>query len=277
MEIQVVKGNGDKALFDPEKLKKALAFSGAGKTEQEHIAGLVKARLYDGIPTKKIYQMAYALLKKSSNRTAGRYRLKNAIMELGPTGYPFEKFVGKLFESEGYKVETGIMVQGKCVQHEVDVVARKPGVMIMIECKFHSDNTRKCDVKIPLYIQSRFMDVKAAWEQKFGTNDIRYTGGVITNTRFTDDAMIYGKCAGLEMISWDFPQVRGLKYWIDRAGLHPLTSMTSLTKRDKQSLLEKGIVLCSELPLHPDLLMKIGISGKQLEKVLQEAENLIAQ
>ena len=277
MEIKVVKGNGEKVLFEPEKLKKALAFSGAGKLEQENIVNLVEARLYDGIPTKKIYQIAYALLKKSSNRTAGRYRLKNAIMELGPTGYPFEKFVGKLFESEGYQVETGILVQGKCVQHEVDVVARKSGKMIMIECKFHSDNSRKCDVKVPLYIQSRYLDVKAAWEKQFGKEGMQYSGGIVTNTRFSDDAMMFGKCVGLEMISWDFPQTKGLKYWIDRAGLHPITSMTSLTKKEKQIILEQGIVLCSELEMHRDILAHAGISGKQLDKVLEEAENLIAQ
>lgn len=277
MDIKVTKGTGEKVAFNPEKLKRALAFSGADKFEQEHIADLVERKLYNGISTKKIYQIAYALLKKKSRRNAGRYRLKKAIMELGPTGYPFEKFVGKLFESKGYQVETGVQVQGKCVEHEVDVVARKPGEMIMIECKFHSDNSRKCDVKIPLYIQSRYLDVKAGWEKQYGKTEMKYTGGVVTNTRFTDDATNYGKCAGLELISWDYPSANGLKNWIDKSGLHPLTTLISLTKREKQLLLEQGIVLCSELGKHPELLIKVGISGKQMDKVLLEARNLIAQ
>jgi Holliday junction resolvase len=275
MDIKVTKGTGEKVAFEPEKLKRALAFSGAGKLEQEQITNLVEKKLYDGISTKKIYQMAYGLLKKRSRRSAGRYSLKNAIMELGPTGYPFEKFVGKLFESDGYQVQTGVIIQGKCIQHEVDVVARKPGLMVMIECKFHSDNSRKSDVKIPLYIQSRYLDVKAGWEKQFGKKEMKYLGGVVTNTRFTDDAMAFGKCAGLELISWDFPSTKGLKYWIDKSGLHPLTTLTSLNKREKQLLLEQGIVLCSELKKAPELLMKSGISGKQLEKVLLEASNLI--
>ena len=277
MEFKVTKGSGEKVVFDPDKLKRALAFSGAGKLEQEHIANLVESRLYDGISTKKIYQMAYALLKKRSRRSAGRYSLKNAIMELGPTGYPFEKFVAKLFESEGYQVQTGVQVQGKCVQHEVDVVARKPGLMVMIECKFHSDNSRKSDVKIPLYIQSRYLDVKAGWEKQFGTKGMKYLGGVVTNTRFTDDATSFGKCAGLELISWDYPSTKSLKYWIDKSGLHPLTTLTTLTKREKQLLLEQGIVLCNELEKNPELLMKTGISEKQINKVLLEAKTLVAQ
>jgi len=246
MKFYVIKGNGEKVQFDPEKLKQALASSGATYAEQEKIIREVESKLYDGIPTRKIYLMAFDLLKKESYKTAGRYRLKNAIIEMGPTGYPFEIFVGKIFESMGYEVETGVIVQGKCIQHEVDVVARKPGEMIMVECKFHSDNRTNSGVQVPLYIQSRYLDIKAVWEENYGTG-ISLKGGVVCNTRFSDDAIKYGKCAGLVLISWDYPQDTGLKYWIDKTGLQPITSLFSLTKKDKQFLLERGIVLCSQL------------------------------
>ena len=207
---------------------------------------------------------------------AGRYRLKNAIMELGPTGYPFEIFVGKILETMGYQVETGVIVQGKCIQHEVDVVAKRPGEMIMIECKFHSGNQTKSGVQVPLYIQSRYLDVKSAWEEKYGKN-IHYRGGVVTNTRFSDDAIKYANCAGLLIISWDYPEETGLKYFIDRTGLHPVTSLISLTKKEKQYLLEKGIVLCSELEQNKDILRQMGIKENQIKKIISEAGNLIAE
>jgi hypothetical protein len=276
MEIQVIKGNGERVLFDKEKLKQALASSGAGTGEQELIAKQVEARIYDGIHTKKIYQMAFDLLKRESHKIAGRYRLKNAIMEMGPTGFPFEVFVGKIFETMGYEVETGVMVQGKCVQHEVDVIARKPGEMIMIECKFHMDSATKSGVQVPLYIHSRFLDVKAAWEEKYGKN-IRYQGGVVTNTRFSDDAISYATCAGLLVISWDYPAETGLKYRIDKTGLQPVTSLISLTKKDKQFLLEKGIVLCSQLDENQSLLREMGFTEIQIRKILTEAANLVAE
>ncbi len=274
MKIYVTKGNGEKALFNAEKLKQALQSSGAGEAEQERILQQVKQNLYDGISTGKIYRMAFDLLKKESHRLAGRYKLKNAIMELGPTGFPFERFVGKIFETLGYEVQTGVIVQGKCVQHEVDVVARKPGEMLMIECKFHSDSFTKSSVQVPLYIHSRFEDVKATWQKQYG-EDIKYRGGVVTNTRFSDDAQSYGTCAGLLMISWDFPENDGLKSRIDKSGLHPLTSLISLTKAQKQQLLEKGIVLCSELEPNKNLLPEMGISDRQQVKILREAKNLI--
>ncbi len=275
MDIQVVKGNGEKALFNPEKLKQALASSGAGIAEQERITDQVISKLYDGIRTRKIYQMAFDLLKKESLKTAGRYRLKNAIMELGPTGFPFEIFVGKIFESLGYEVETGVIVQGKCIQHEVDVIARKPGEMIMVECKFHSDSLSKSGVQVPLYIQSRYLDVKSTWEEQYGKN-LRYRGGVVTNTRFSDDALNYAKCAGLVLISWDYPADTGLKYWIDKTGLHPLTSLISLSKKEKQFLLEKGIVLCNQLEENTQLLREMGLADSHIRKIIREAGNLTA-
>jgi len=276
MNISVVKGNGKKVLFEPEKLKQALQSAGAGSEEQNSITERVTLQLYDGIPTRQIYKMAFDLLKKESHKLAARYKLKNAIMELGPTGFPFEIFVGRIMESMGYSVEIGVIIQGKCVQHEVDVVARKPGEMLMIECKFHSNNQTNSSVQVPLYIQSRFQDVKASWEKQYG-KDIRYRGGVVTNTRFSDDAVQYGTCAGMLVISWDFPENTGLKYWIDKTGLHPVTSLISLTKAQKQWLLQKEIVLCNELATNQNLFKEMGIPEKQKKKILREAERLIQE
>ena len=274
MNIRVTKGNGEKVNFNPEKLKQALESSGAGRADQEKIIQLVSQKLYDGISTGKIYRMAFDLLKKESHKIAGRYKLKNAIMELGPTGFPFEKFVGKIFETMGYEVQTGVIVQGKCVTHEVDVIARRPNEMLMIECKFHSDSLTKSSVQVPLYIHSRFQDVKATWEKEYGQN-IHYRGGVVTNTRFSEDAEKYGGCAGLLMISWDYPIDNGLKSRIDKSGLHPVTSLISLSKAQKQQVLEKGIVLCSELADNRTILKEIGIQERQIDRILREAENLI--
>ncbi len=275
MTIHVTKKNGERAKYDPAKLRVALRSSGANAAAQEKVVKQVSEQLYDGIPTAKIYRIAFDLLKKESHRMAGRYKLKNAVMELGPTGFPFEKFVGKVFETMGYEVETGVLIKGKCVQHEVDVVARKPGEMLMVECKFHSDSMTKSSVQVPLYIHSRFLDVKAVWEKEYGC-EISYRGGVLTNTRFSDDASSYGNCAGLLMISWDEPLGNSLKELIDRSGLHPLTSLISLSKPQKQQLLERGLVLCNELEANRPLLHEAGLNKKKIEKVLREAANLVA-
>ena len=82
-------------------------------------------------------------------------------MELGPSGFPFEKFISKLFEVQKYSVQTGQFVKGKCVTHEIDVIARKENEIVLAECKYRNTQGITVDVKTPLYIHSRFEDVLA--------------------------------------------------------------------------------------------------------------------
>ncbi|MEZ4792393.1 MAG: ATP cone domain-containing protein [Gelidibacter sp.] len=272
--INIVKYSGDVVAFDVEKLINSLKRSQASEKLIEQIVAQVQDQLYDGITTKKIYQMAFKMLKGKSRVSASKYKLKKALMELGPSGFPFEKLVGKLLAHEGFSTQVGVIVQGNCVQHEVDVIAQKDNTHYMIECKYHSDQGRFCNVKIPLYIHSRFLDVEKQWERQKGHEAKLHKGGVYTNTRFTSDAVQYGKCVELLLTSWDYPIGDGLKDRIDTLGLHPLTALTTLTKAEKTKLLDEGIVLCKELHEKPVLLEKIGIDKKRHKKILEDSEAL---
>jgi len=269
---QITKRSGEKAPFDEQKLKRSLERSGAGDQDIQEIIKVVNNRLVDGMSTHKVYQMAYAILRKRSQQVAGKYRLKKAIFELGPTGYPFEKYVGELLKFQGYKVEVGKIVQGHCVQHEVDVVAEKEDKKIMVECKFHSDPSRKCDVKVSLYIHSRFLDVEKEWNKNTALNQRFHQGWIVTNTRFTEDAMQFGKCAGLHLISWDYPTGGSLRDRIDNSGLHPVTALQTLKKNEKQALLQLGIVLSRDIKKAD--LVEIGMEGNRIGQILKEAGEL---
>ncbi len=276
-QIFITKANGDREPYDEGKMIRALQNSGVSEKESKRIAGEVEKLLYDGITTRKIFQIAYRLLKKKkSYREAGRYRLKKAIFELGPSGFPFEKFVGRLFEYFGYEVKTGQVIRGKCVQHEVDVVAVKPGEKIIVECKFHHDYRGKTNVQVPLYINSRFRDIKEKWADDSQYKGLNIKGFVITNSRFTLDAIQYAECAGLGVISWDYPRDGSLKYFIDQSGFHPVTSLHSLNKSQKRLILEKGVVLCRDLENNRDLMLDLRFSPKLITKVLEEASQLIS-
>ena len=273
-KIYIIKASGEKALFEIEKVINSLERAGADKLLIKEIVQDINKEVHDGMTTKKIYQMAFNLLKRKSRASASKYKLKKALMELGPSGYPFEKFVGKVFDHEGFDTRVGVIVQGNCVQHEVDVIAQKDHKHYMIECKYHSDQGRFCNVKIPLYIQSRFLDVQKQWEKQQGHKPKFHQGGVCTNTRFTSDAIQYGTCAGLMLTSWDYPKGHGLKERIDRLGLHPLTSLTTLTKAEKSKLLDKGIVLCKEINENPSILEQIGIPKQRQKNILKDSEEL---
>ena len=272
--FKIIKNNGDKVSFNRDKLISSLTKSGASKTEIERITTEIEAYLYDGISTKKIYKKAFTLLKEHSRSTASRYKLKKAIMELGPTGFPFEKLIGDLLSHEGFKTEVGVIVKGHCVQHEVDVVAKKENNHFMIECKYHSDRLRFCNVKVPLYIQSRFLDVEKQWKKQPNHKTKFHKGWVYTNTRFTSDAIQYGTCEGLGLVSWNYPHQNSLKERIDKSGLHPLTSLTNLTKAEKTKLLDKGIVLCRDVYHNPKFLEEIGISKNRLNNILKDSQEL---
>jgi len=272
--FEITKANGKKSVFDPKKLFNSLTRSGADETQAHEIVDAITSELYPGIATKKIYKRAFSLLKEHSRFLAARYNLKNAIMILGPSGYPFERFVGELLKYQGYKVEVAKIVSGKCVNHEVDVIAEKDNHHFMIECKYHNQPGTVSDVKIPLYIQSRFLDVAEQWKTLPGHANKFHQGWVVTNTRFTLDAIQYANCAGLKLLGWDFPAKGSLKDLIDSLGLYPITTLTSLTLTEKKLLLEMNLVLCHELQRNENVLTQIGIKPARIKTVLEECLNL---
>jgi hypothetical protein len=273
--ILVEKHSGEKEPFSPEKLHDSLARAGAAQAMIDKVEASLRPQMYDGITTSEIYRKAFQLLKKLKNSTAARYSLKNAIMDLGPTGYPFEQFVGELLRQMGYQVEVGQLVAGHCVQHEVDVVARNDHEQFMVECKFYNHQGKYCNVKVPLYIDSRFRDIQKQWRLLPGNKDFTFSGWVVTNTRFTTDAMNYGRCVGLKLLSWDYPRHEGLKEMIERSGLFPVTVLTTLNKKQKQILLDGKIVLCRQLKSRIGVLASLGLGRGKEKNVIQELDELL--
>lgn len=275
--IKIIKSSGEKAMFSLEKLRNSLKHSGADHDLVEQIVDKVNEEIYEGISTKEIYNRAFALLKKKKSVFASKYKLKKAIYELGPTGFPFERFISALVQYSGYSVSVDKTVNGNCVSHEIDVMAEKNDTVILMECKFHSEEGRNCNVKIPLYIHSRYNDIKAHWESKKNQSKKLDVGWVVTNTRFTQDAITYGKCVGLYLLSWDYPTNDGIKDRIDRLGLYPITVSTLLNNREKQFLLSRDVVLCRQLWKDKFFLDHLGISQTRKEKIMKEIQQLCYQ
>ncbi len=271
--VEVVKKSGERTVFSLEKLKSSLRQSGAGEHIVEEIAETINKESYNDISTKELFNRAFALLKKERADYGAKYKLKKAIYELGPTGFPFEKFVSSILYFSGYKVRTGVILQGECVSHEVDIVANKKDEYLIAECKFHGDDGRKCDIKIPLYIHARYMDILKFY-QGFNSLETPKQGWVVTNTRFSADAQEYGNCVGLHLLSWDYPKGNGLKDRIDELGLYPITVSTLLSQREKQFLLSRDVVLCRQLLNDVFYLDHLGISEKRKQNILKEINYL---
>lgn len=268
----VTKVSGEHVPFDENKLRLSLEAAGADPDVIQQIIHLITEKLYEGMPTRLIYQYAFDMLRQLSLGAAPRYKLKRAIMEMGPSGYPFELFVGGLFQYEGFQTKVSIIEQGRCVEHEIDVLAENEKSRYLVECKYHNQQGTKSDVKVSLYVQSRFVDVREKWLEQPDLQGKQLKGWIVTNTRFTDDAIQYGTCAGLGLVGWDYPSKGGsLKQRVEQSGRYPLTCLTSLSQHEKQQLLEKKIVLCSDILNHKDLLIKhLRIPHKRIYKLQEE-------
>lgn len=236
--IKVIKASGEVEPFSEEKLINSLVRAGAEKTMAANIVEEVKPFLYQHIPTFQVYSTVMKLLRRKQKALADRYNLKRAIMELGPTGYPFEQFVAAVLRSAGYQIQTNQIVQGKCISHEIDIEAIYQKKKYMIECKFHNKVGYKTETKEALYTYARFLDVQ---HQGF---DIPW---LITNTKVTQEVKLYADCVGMKITAWDYPDGDGLRRMIDESGLYPVTTLTSLSQKKKQALIEKGIVFCKDL------------------------------
>lgn len=272
--MKVTKFSGEVVVFEKEKLKKSLLKSGASEADVFRVLDTIEKELYDGIPTKKIYKMAFQLLKKISNVHAAKYNLRSAIMALGPAGFYFEKFIAKVFQIEGYEVLTNLTLNGKCVSHEIDVVLKKNQKISMVECKFHGNQDVKTDVKVPMYILSRYNDLVFQEHFLFDKSSKINNCWIVTNNRFSEDAIQFAKCSNLELLSWNYPIGNCLKNKIDTHHIYPITALTTLTLSEKDKLLAQNIITARELLVNKEWLSKIGLSQIRIKNVIKETNLL---
>jgi hypothetical protein len=160
------------------------------------------------------------------------------------------------------------------VSHEVDVLLKKENYVSMVECKFHGSQDAKTDVKVPMYILSRFNDLKDRDFQLFKNNYSIQNCWITTNNRFTDDAVKFANCSKLSLLSWDYPKGNSLKNKIDLNQIYPVTCLTTLTMAEKDKLLVQDIITALDLIQHADWLSKIELSPSRIKNVLLEANQL---
>lgn len=269
-EIKIIKANGEEDIFSLIKLEKSLERAGVEKEEARKIAEEVKGKIKNGTTTLEIYKMAFRMVKNLDRPTAAHFSLKQALMELGPTGYPFEQLVGRILAKKGYKVSFPESVKGKCIEHEVDVKAEKGEERIMIEAKFHNQPGFRTDAKTAMYVRGRFEDLTLA---ESGFNKC----WLVTNTKFTEEAKKYTACVGIQAIGWNYPSGGGISEMIFESGLHPITILFSLSKAEKRMLLDKEIVVLEDIIGGLEKLKKIGISEEGAKKAIKEAEEIIVK
>lgn len=271
MSYLITKASGKQEQFDADKVRRSLERVGAKPEITEYIIQEIQKR--QPRTTHDIYQMVHAILKQSQRSSAVRYNLKRALLELGPEGFSFEKFIAELFKRQEYHIVTDQHVMGYCVMHEIDVIASKQGKNEIIECKFHNAQGIISDIKIPLYMKARFDDILKAAQKNLEVPHI-HNAWVITNTRFSADAIQYAECVGIHLLSWSYPKDKSLSVLIDRYELYPITIVPDLSNYQKQQLIAAGVVLCEQIKSHVDTLHAIGMKKDEIDQLLYEIKDL---
>jgi len=264
---KVIKANGESEDFSEKKLIDSIHRAGIPENLQQEVIEHVKTNLYENIPTHEIYyHLEEYLGQTKSPYYKNKYSLKRALMDLGPTGFPFEAYIAEVLKKEGFETIVGEILMGKCVTHEVDIIAQNANEKIMVECKFHNRPGSRSDVQVALYTKARFDDLK----EKHGFTKVM----LVTNTKITVDALAYSDCENVKILSWEHPEGESLREKVEKYKLYPITSLSFLSMPQKQELLAKNIVLVKSICENPEVINQISIPINKRDEILDEAKRV---
>jgi hypothetical protein len=267
--VQVIKADGSTEIFSEEKVLRSIKRAGIPQDLQDKVLQSIKTKLYDNIPTHDIYGYIIDTLAHSPEPfSKARYSLKQAIMLLGPTGYPFEDFIAKIYQEQGFTTQTRQSLMGNCVMHEIDVVAQKNKTKILIEAKFHNNAGTRSEVQVPLYINSRFEDLK----NKYNFDET----WLVTNTKATTEAIAYAECVGMKVVSWNYPEKESLRDLIEEKNLHPITMLSTLSIQQKAHLMANHTIVCKDILEQEQALSVLSLPLDVKKEVLEEASYILA-
>jgi hypothetical protein len=267
-KIYVINLRGEKEPFSFKKIYQSAKNVGASKEIAFEIAEEIEKEVFDGISTSQIFDRIFEILLERSPQSAIKFNLRKAILKLGPTGFPFEKFISKIFEADGFEVKTNQTIPGFCTKYEIDFLAKKGNFVYIGECKFHHIPGGRIDLQVALSNYARFLDIEKG---RFLNSKMNYKSILVTNTKFTTEAIKYSNCVGVELLGWKYPLGKSLEKLIEKNQLYPITILPSVSGNLAKILIEEKIVLVKNV-LEPEF-EKLKIPKKQ--KILREAEILL--
>lgn len=268
--MEIIKANGKRQKFSEEKLRSSLERVGVRSSVADYITNKVKQKVVPRIKSKEILKLVLDFLRHEDIAMAAKYNLKSAMMNLGPSGYPFEEYFARVLKENGYEVRVGETVKGFCAKQEIDIIAVKDERYFMIECKYHNSPGARSNLKVALYTYARFLDVKEAWEKRF------CQAILVTNTKCTLEAIKFVKCRRIKVIAWSYPSGQNLQSLIEGRNLYPVTVLFSLNNITRRKLLKKGIVFARDLiDINIEKLSReMGISLNEMKELQDEARKI---
>jgi hypothetical protein len=268
--FRVTKANGSIQLFDREKVVKTCLRMGANKQVACEVAAKVERRLFDGISTARILQLIFSFMRKYEPAIGHLFDLRKGL-SLMSSKPEFEKFIQILLAHNGFEVSPNQILRGKCVEHEVDAIARKNGITYFVEAKHHASYHSSTGLDESRIARAVLEDVTEGFV--LGKTDLKIDKAmIVTNTRYSDHAIQYGKCRNILQIGWSFPINLGLQNMIEEKNLYPLSCLRDLRGEVRMRLVNSGIVLIQQLneETPAKLAGKTGLPQEIFEKIKEK-------
>lgn len=273
-KITVVKSSGQEEPFSWQNVYDSARQVGATRERSAEIADRVAASRRERISTAEIRRQVNRLLHQTDPKLAMRFNLPEAMRRLGPTGFPFERYVGRIFEAQGFKVKIGTHLQGHCVRHEVDFLAWNNELLYIGECKYHNKRGVKVDLPTTLMYAARFDDLEQGeFAQKKIQAGRRVKSMMVTNTEFTQEAIKYFDCIGKSLWGWKHPPRRGIERMIDEEGIYPITILPSCRSEQLIEVFSKKRLMLARDVLEVEA-KDLGLSSKVMDQIQKEAREL---
>ena len=276
--MEIIKSAGHREKFNKDKLCGSLEKAGAPADLAKKVCDLTEKNISPGESTTKIFRTALDYLVKEDLNLAASYGLRRAIGELGPAGFLFEQYVEIILQAYGYETKRNVMMRGACVEHEVDVSAKKDGAHYIVEAKYRNEPGIKTHIDVVMYGDARMADIARFEEAAGREKDIKsHILWLFTNTKFTGKAITYAKCRGIRLTGWNYPADKKLENLILDKKIFPITILPSVNGFKLEQFAKKGLLLAQDLLLYSarDLSGEFGLSAKDADKISAEVSRLL--
>ncbi len=274
----VINLQGKKEPFSFQKVYRSARRVGASKKVARKIADSIKKDLrFDGIKTSEIFKKVKKELRRQEPQAAIRFNLKQGMRRLGPTGFPFEKYIGEIFNRNGFQVQLNQYIPGFCTSYEIDFLAKKGNLLYVGECKYRNDPGGRTHLDTALANYARFLDIKKGKFFQKTFKNLRIKSLLVTNTKLTSQAIRYSECVGVECLAWKYPKNQGLEHIIDTKELYPITILPSLKSYLSKIFADQNMMMVDDV-LGLDIkrfAKRFKVPIKHLKPLVREAQILL--
>ena len=273
--LRVRKADGRLEKFDKQKVVRTCLKLRVGRSEAERIAEEVEREIYDGIPTSRILNLVYEKVRELRPSLRHAHDLRESIAMLRPKP-DFEQYIRLVLESIGYRVEGNKILEGRCVDHEIDGVAVKGDETLLLEVKHHVNPHTPTGLDVFLRVYSTYLDLMEGYRLEL--QPYKFTSIlVVCNTKISAHARRYAECMKIAHIGWRYPEGRALEDMIEEYKLYPITMIRGLNEEIIARLGDIGIVTLKQVIQQGEneISVRAGIPVEEVREIKEKARKIL--